>query len=505
MEGKKLNVNYGHVLRNAGLNLAGRILPAVVGVIAIPVIIRGLGMERYGILSLALVIVTYFVLFDFGLGDATTKFVAGALGRGDLESLPTLIWTSFAMISVLGFVAGVLMFLAAPLVARDFLKVSPQLQGESVIVFRVMAVAVPFMLLASGVRGTLEAKQRYDLVNAVFIPTSVANYVIPVLSIAFHVGLVPIVAYLVAVRAVTCVAYFFLSIRLFPEVRRRVCIEPSKSRPLLTFGGWLALSNLSWPVLLYMDRLFIGSIVSVAVLPFYTVPSDMVTRLWIIPGSWVSLFPAFSAVADDRHEELAELSARGLKHLALLVGPLAVVCVLLARNILRVWLGDNFAIHSTLVFQIEAIGVFVNSLAFVPDRLLKGIGRVHLIAKLHMAELPVYAVLLYVLVKKWGITGAAVAWSARLLIDAGVLFVIATREVPGSGAAIRRTGGPRVALSLCALAAAMEGTVLLFRGAPLAVAVTGVLLCFIGTSWFRVLDGADRTWILSAVGLRNLV
>ena len=68
------------MVKNALLNLLGAALPLLVGILTIPYVVRGLGMERFGILSLAWVILGYFALFDFGLGRATTKFVAEAVG-----------------------------------------------------------------------------------------------------------------------------------------------------------------------------------------------------------------------------------------------------------------------------------------------------------------------------------------------------------------------------------------------------------------------------------------
>ena len=67
--------------RNTALNIVGQVIPLVVGVVATPYTIRHLGPERFGILSLAWIIVGYFALFDLGIGPATTKFVAELLGQ----------------------------------------------------------------------------------------------------------------------------------------------------------------------------------------------------------------------------------------------------------------------------------------------------------------------------------------------------------------------------------------------------------------------------------------
>jgi len=58
--------------RNTLLNFIGQAVPLLVGVATIPFIVRGLGTERFGFLSLAWVVLGYFAIFDLGLGRATT-------------------------------------------------------------------------------------------------------------------------------------------------------------------------------------------------------------------------------------------------------------------------------------------------------------------------------------------------------------------------------------------------------------------------------------------------
>lgn len=64
--------------RNTFLNFIGQAVPLLVGVITIPFIIRGLGTDRFGLLSLAWIVLGYFAIFDLGLGRTTTKFIVVA-------------------------------------------------------------------------------------------------------------------------------------------------------------------------------------------------------------------------------------------------------------------------------------------------------------------------------------------------------------------------------------------------------------------------------------------
>lgn len=76
--------------RNWALNLLGWVVPLSVALFAIPYVVRGLGAERFGVLSIASALLGYFGIFDLGLGRATTKFVAELLARREPESFPKL-------------------------------------------------------------------------------------------------------------------------------------------------------------------------------------------------------------------------------------------------------------------------------------------------------------------------------------------------------------------------------------------------------------------------------
>jgi O-antigen/teichoic acid export membrane protein len=85
--------------RNTMLNLLSEVLPFLVAIFAIPMLVRGLGIDRYGVLTLSMMVVGYFGLFDLGLGRAATKFIAEAAASGDNSKIPALFWTSLYLLS----------------------------------------------------------------------------------------------------------------------------------------------------------------------------------------------------------------------------------------------------------------------------------------------------------------------------------------------------------------------------------------------------------------------
>ena len=481
--------------RNTAINLAGRIVPLIVGVAAMPYVIHHLGPDRFGLLSLAWIVVGYFALFNLGIGPATTKFVAELLGKGEIEKLPELVWTALISQTCLGLVGGILLAAATPFLVNRLLKIPPDLHGEAHLIFLILAVALPIDFASGSMGGVLGASQRFDLLNAVGVPGSILNYLLPVVALALGYGLPAIVFVLVLARIASFFVVVFLCFRLYPALRSRFSLNPRLVRELLGFGGWVTVSSIVGPILVYFDRFLIGSVLSIAAIGFYAPPYMIATKLWILPTSLMAtLFPAFSASAGRGDGEwIRKAMVRSLKYLLLLVGPVTLVLALFARPLLTLWVGARFAAEGTLVLQIFAVGVLANSLARVPYSLLQGVGRPDLTAKFHLAELPVHIGLAWFLVTRFGLPGAALAWTIRVTLDFVLLIVAAcwVTRTPASFLASKE-----VRRSVAALAALSIGLGVLWASTQALIpdAVFTLLLGggFLFAAWRFVLDSEEK-------------
>src|SRR5579864_627462 len=103
--------------RNTVWNLLGSGAPMLVAVFCIPILIRGLGKDRFGVLTLAWALIGYASLFDLGLGRALTQLVAKKLGTGEEKGIPTLAWTSLLLMSLLGLAGTACILLISPWLA----------------------------------------------------------------------------------------------------------------------------------------------------------------------------------------------------------------------------------------------------------------------------------------------------------------------------------------------------------------------------------------------------
>src|SRR5271168_3746555 len=427
-----LHLTSGRLLaRNTIWNLIGSGAPLIVAVFSMPILIRGLGKDRFGVLALAWALIGYASFFDIGLGRALTQLVARKLGTGEEHEVPILVWTSLLLMVALGVVGAAVIVAISPWLVHHALKIPEALQSETLRAFYLLGLSVPVVISAAGLRGLLEAHQRFKLVNALRIPIGIFAFVGPLLVLPFSRSLVSVVATLVAGRLIGCLAHLLICFRVVPELRRRVAWHGPSAGPLLRFGGWMTVTNIVGPLMVTLDRFLIAGLVSVTAVAYYATPYEVVTKLLLISVAVMGVvFPAFSVSFVKDRSRAALLFGRSVKYILLALFPIVLLIVALAQNGLTLWLGAEFAQHSTRVVQWLALGVLANGLALVPFSFVQGVGRPDLTAKLHLVELPIYLGMLFLLIRADGIEGAAIAWSARTVFDALALFFMARRFLP---------------------------------------------------------------------------
>jgi len=411
--------------RNVLWNFAGQVAPLFAAVFAIPLLIKGMGVDRFGLLTLAWMVIGYFSLFDFGLGRALIKLVSEKLGDGRRAEIPELVWTALFLMAFLGASGAGIMFALTGWLVTSVLKIPASLQAEASDAFRLLAWSVPVVVLTTGFRGILEAYRRFDLVNIVRLPLGVLTFVAPLVVLPFSNRLDVVVMMLLGVRLLICVIQAALCERVLPGLWRRISYSSHLLRPMLRVGGWMTVSNMVSPIMVYMDRFFIGSVLGMAAVAYYVTPYEIITKLLVIPGALVGvLFPMFSASLAGDHARAAELFQRSVRWVFLAMFPAVLLATVFASDGLRLWLSGDFSLNGTAVLQWLAAGVLINSLGLIPVTFVQGAGRPDLTAKLHLAELPIYLLVLWLFMQKWGIVGAAAAWTLRVGFDAVVLFVM---------------------------------------------------------------------------------
>jgi O-antigen/teichoic acid export membrane protein len=434
-----LDLGRGQTARNSALNLIGVAIPLLIGLALVPITVHGLGVARFGILSLGLAILEYSTFFALGLGPATTRHVAESLARGD-DRAAELVTISMLSHTALGILGGLIVVAIAPLLAARVFVVPAPLVGEATAAFRLLGLMVPLTLLLLSQYGALDGASKFGLSNSLRIPFSILSFAIPAIAVTLGYGLLPILAFLVVSRALVCSIMLVAISRAFPRFRWELPRNWTLLKPLLSFGAWISVSNLVSPALVYGDRFFLGALKGVAAVGTYAAPFDALMRCLIVPHSVArALFPKMTGLyATGQRSQLRSVVVHATGVVAALIFvPLAILFAF-APFLIGKWLGPQFAEAAGTAARILAVGFFFNSLAPIPFGLLAAIDRPDINAKFHLAELCLHVPLTWWLVSTFGISGAATAWSIRSVLDAILLFS-ATSFVLRGGDGLDRT------------------------------------------------------------------
>jgi O-antigen/teichoic acid export membrane protein len=415
------------IAHGALLNLAGHIAPLGAALIAVPRLIEALGLERFGFLALAWALVGYFSLFDLGLARALSRLVAQHRGTGRDSELPALAGGALTLTLGFGVAGGAIVYVLAPWICAVVLKLPAAMVGEATLALQVLAASLPLVTLTAALRGLLEGARFFGWVNIIRVPLGVLTFVAPLAVASGEAPLPAVCAVLAAVRAAALAAHWTVCWALLRPLASLKSPQAAAMRQVVGYGAWMTVSNVVGPLMLYADRFVIAGLISVAAVGYYAAPYEVLTRLWIVPAALTgALFPALAAASPAGARTLQR------KGTLLILGtavPIALVGGLAAPVWMGVWLGQDFAARGVVVAQWLAVGVAMNCLAHVPFSLLQARGRANLTGVLHLAQLPFYLALLWVLSKERGIEGAAIAWTLRCAGDALLLFFLSARHL----------------------------------------------------------------------------
>ncbi|UCV13947.1 flippase [Quatrionicoccus australiensis] len=404
------------------------VLPMIVGLITVPELLNKIGAERLGVLSIAWMLVGYLGVLDLGLGRALTRAIGEQNARGVIVDKQISLSREATRYMVLVGVFWMIVIVSiAPFVTEKLLNIPNDLQIEAKKGFLWLAVAVPFMLYATSRVAILEGQQRFRRVNAIKIPLGMATFIAPLGMSYFDKNIEYILASLLGVRV--CAAISFGLVANWPSCSGKVAsCDKNEMRELFFFGGWLTISNIVSPILAYFDRFFIGAMLSMTAVTYYTIPQDVLVRLTALPIAIMGvLFPLLS----KSHFLLPEETTKVVRSAAIMFSTVwfsAIgVAILVADDFLSWWVGSEVSSHVVNVWYILAVGVFINGFSHLPYNIIQSAGRSDVTAKIHVIELIPYLVLMFFCISFLGIEGAAFAWSLRVVFDSSLLFLAASK------------------------------------------------------------------------------
>lgn len=483
--------------QNTFLNLMGQLVPMLIGLFSIPLLIKHIGMDRFGLLSLVWVVIGYFTFFDLGLGRAIIKLVAEKIGDRREEEIPRIFWNALLIMTSMSVIGSAVVFWLTPILVVSVFKIPDALHDEAIKAFYGLSLSLILVTLTAGFRGILEARQRFDFANFLHILMGASTFVGPLIISYWTQDLFILVLVLLVVRFFIFLAHLWFVFLLYPELRSPARIERATLRRLFKFATWMTVSNVISPIMVYFDRFILGAIVPVSYLAFYTTPYEIVNRLLVVPAAVVrTIFPTFALMGVERSKSVESIFVRCVKWLAFVLFPTILIIVYFGQYGLKIWLGDEFARESTRVLQVLSIGIFLNGIAFIPTTLLQSAERPDLTAKMHLLEFPFYLPSVWFMATRFGILGAAFAWTIRVSVDMFLLFGAVRWILPSLGRELGRLLIPLFLFMLFFIPAFFDLAL-----ADRMVLALVFLTVFVAVFWAVILRLEDRLMVFRRVGI----
>jgi O-antigen/teichoic acid export membrane protein len=378
--------------------------------VSVPLTIRYLGVERYGMWITITSTVAMFSFADLGVGNGLLSVLADAVGRNDRDRARAAVASALAMS---GAIAVILMGgagLAYPIVnwAGLFNVHSPAAVQEAgpalLMVLVCFAVNLPLGVVARVENGL----QNGFVQNLWAAGGSLCSLAGLLVAIAARAGLPPLV---VAVSAGPLISALGNGVQLFgkqswlrPSI---VTCEMTMMRRLFKTGLLFFVIQAGMAVAYQTDNLVIAHILGAEAVPAYAIPA----RMFMIVAGFLSivmgpLWPAYTdAIASGDRDWVNRAFRRSCAGSLAATLPTALTLVVFGNTILRTWVGPNLQAPLWLLV-LFGIRCLMASYLYPAVMLLNGLGEIKFQA-LTMAAMALSNIVISVLlVLRIGILGA---------------------------------------------------------------------------------------------------
>ena len=413
-----------NLTRSTGANFLGSIAPLVLQVVTIPLYLHIIGADRYGMLSLVWLLLGFFGFFELGFGKAIASRIA-SLHNGSDAQRAAVFWTGTLLSICTGMLGGLILLpISWYLFAHtNFFHVPPALRNEALYSTPLLALILPVATSISALSGALQGRQSFVRLNLAQTAGMMLYQIAPLIVGAWlSVKLPALIAAAIVGRLSTAGLLFAMCLRDVP-ITWKPAPSRSEIRPLLGLGGWISVTSFVSPILNMFDRFAIGNVLNTTAVAMYAIPFNVVIRFNVIPGSFQSaLFPRY-AMTDE--QESMRLLGNSVRMTAWIMAPIVTCGILLIKPFLLLWLHHDqqtIAITAGPIGQILFLGLWFSTLATTPFFYLQSRGRPDVPAKCNIAELIFYVPALYILMGRFGLDGAAMAWALRAALDALLLL-----------------------------------------------------------------------------------
>ena len=407
----------GRLERNAFANLFGAAWSAALNVLCIPLYIKLMGAEAFGLVGLFITLQSIFVVLDLGVGATLNREMA-RFAAANVAPLTQrdLVFTLQAVYLLGALVVGASVFALAPAMARHWVR-AQSLSAETVTnCVRMMGVAMalqfPFVFYQSGLLGL----QRQVLLNEMVATLATLRAAGTLLAL-WLVASTPqtfFAAQIAAGAASTAAAAFMLWRCLPAPAEGASCgFRFEVIRRVWRFGAAYAANAVANMGLYQGDKIILSTLLPLELFGYYTLAQTIASGMYsVIVSVGGAAFPQLAGlVGRDAEAELSEAYHRSSQLMLVLLAPIAVVAAIFSKEVLFMWTGYRTVVENAhLVLTLLVCGMLLHGLVQAPYYLQVAYGWWRIILGTNLILLLCVVPMNILMAKAYGGPGAALVW-----------------------------------------------------------------------------------------------
>ncbi len=362
---------------------------------------------------------------------ASTKFATEALAKKNERSEADAIWTSMLVGFPLLLLSSIVLFFAARPFLKFVVKLPVAQQDPATLALRIGILTILAVVAGSVFNTPQLTRLRLRLNSSIELGAALFQSCMILIVLAWGGGLITIVAVGALSAIGTAAVHMIASGRLCPALWKPK-IDRNLLKPLLKFGLGAMAVVLLGTLVGQGEKLLLVRWGSTTNLAYYNIAMTIAGLLVLSLSALAQpLMPSFvHLMSTGQTERLEKLYNNILTGVLIILMPCALVICITASPFLDSWAGADFGRESVIPLYILVAGNVLKALSMVPGSLVMSAGRIDLLPKFQAVELIPYGLLLFFFMARFGIKGAAIAWSLRAAAEC--LFLLrSARRVGG--------------------------------------------------------------------------
>lgn len=411
-------------IKNALSGIIGFAWPILLALVSMPYIVHKMGNDVYGVLVLVISVLGFFAFLDLGVTNASIKYISEAYVRDDIDEIGKIIGSSLLLYLITGIGGGLVIIVMTNNLVERMLDIPAAYHSDSIFAFRLAAFGFVLNMILGVFSAIPKALQRYDISTRVNISVSSLLTFTTIVLLYFGYGLREVVIANFFSSLISLVIYAAVAKKMLPTVVIPFRIDPVTLKKLFSFGAFSLLVMISSTILFQLDRILIGTYSGAAQVAFYAVPASIAFRIHgFVANIMGVVFPLCSELhSTGQKVKLRELYLKASKYAFIVAISIATPLVVLSGQVMKYWMGNEYALKGSLVLMLLTVSSFFASLSIIPSFLLDGIGKPRVNAFFAVLSALMNIMLCLLLIPRYGVTGAALANLANFVLV--VLYLV---------------------------------------------------------------------------------